>query len=358
MRVVIRVDSSFLIGSGHLMRCLTLAEQLRQKGVYDIVFVSRNLEGNLCSLIKSLGFTLVTLPKHDANPNLEGYATWLTVSQELDAKETIFAISRPQKVDWLIVDSYAIDETWENMLRPFVNHIMAIDDLANRKHNVDALLDQNFSPNREKVYEGLVPKECSLLMGLDYLLLRDEFYVAKKEMRQRNGGIDRILVFFGGADLTDETSKTLEAMEYFPEIYVDVAVGGSNPHAEKIADRCRTHEKWKYHYQVDYMASLMANADLAIGAGGTATWERCFLELPSLVVSIADNQSGGGEYYDSLGIWKYLGESKSVSALDIVSAVKEICRTSKLYGKMINAMRKLFENHKQGRAADILMNAR
>ena len=356
MQTVFRVDASRQIGSGHLMRCLTLANQLQKLGTEKVIFVSRDLEGNLFSLVGARGYEICILPRHDGMPRLNGYAAWLTVSQEIDAEETLSAISQYGKISWLIVDSYAIDETWENMVGPYVSRIMAIDDLANRRHNVDVLLDQNFSPGRDKDYACLVPQDCKLLMGLDYLLLRDEFYAAKNKVKQRNGEIQRVLVFFGGVDLTDETSKTLDAMELFPALVVDVVVGGSNPQAEKIAARCRKKANWQYHYQIDYMASLMAKADLAIGAGGTATWERGFLGLPSLVISVADNQSGGARYYDSLAIWKYLGEAAKVTTSDIVAAVRLLQSDTGEYLRMQNTLQKLFENHVQGRVANILLH--
>lgn len=355
MRVIFRVDASEQIGSGHLMRCLTLAGELRKMGADDIVFVSRDLEGNMFSVIEKQGYELIVLPKHIDYVQLSGYELWLTVPQEVDARETIALLYGQEKATWLIVDSYAIDKRWEEMLRPYVEHLMAIDDLADRKHDVDVLLDQNYAPGREKDYYALVPRNCKLLMGLDYLLMRDEFYVAKKYIGKSNGEINRVFVFFGGSDLTDETSKTLDAMESFPEIFVDVVVGGSNQQAGKIADRCGIHANWHYHYQIDYIASLMGNADLAIGAGGTATWERCYLELPSLVIAIADNQSGGAEFYDSQGIWKYLGEARSVTANDIVDAIRALQIDYGSYRKMIGTARKLFQNHVQGKVASILM---
>ena len=140
---VIRVDSSEQIGSGHLMRCLTLAEQMRKKNA-EVHFISRDLIGSLHRLVTEHEFSLHLLPRHEAQANLTGYAAWLTVSQTMDAEETVSTLSQIPPVDRLVVDSYALDIVWEQQMRPLVREIFVIDDLANRQHDCDILLDQNF----------------------------------------------------------------------------------------------------------------------------------------------------------------------------------------------------------------------
>lgn len=354
MKFFFRVDASSMIGSGHLMRCLTLAGQLRKMGVEQIAFISRDLVGNMFSLVRAHGYELYVLPRHVADEGLCGYDAWLTVSQELDARETMEALQGHGMVDWLIVDSYAIDRTWESMLRPYVSHIMAIDDLANRVHDVDLLLDQNFPAGREASYTGLVPEDCRLLIGQDYLLLRDEFYDAEK--KQRNGIIERVLVFFGGSDITNETGKALQALENFPDMKVDVVVGAGNPCASELEARCACHESWSFHFQIDYIAALMNKADLSIGAGGTTTWERCYLGLPSFVISIADNQSEGAEYYASRYLLHYLGKAEDVAVEDIVASILLFQDETMLYRRIQEGMKKVFEHHVPYRVADIIVH--
>lgn len=310
--IVFRVDSSSQIGSGHLMRCLTLANQLKDR--YEIVFISRDLEGNLNELVHKNGVELICLSRATSGGDLKGYEQGLTVTQEVDAEETK-SIVKNYKVKVLIVDSYAIDEKWESFIRPYVEKIMVIDDLANRKHDCDILLDQNYYENMETRYDGLVPSHCKLLLGPQYALLREEFYEAGKNIRQRNGSINNILVFFGGSDLTNETMKALRAIEKLPfqNIIINVIVGGSNPHKQIIKDFCSQHINMKYHCQIDYIAKLMNEADLAIGAGGATTWERCFLGLPTIVVAIAENQIVGTEYCHRQKIISYIGKKENIT---------------------------------------------
>ena len=327
MQIVFRVDSSIILGSGHLMRCLTLAGRLRKEKHAEIHFISRDLEGNLHDKIKDAGFILHALPRHAPVERLEGYAAWLTVSQEADAAETKAILQLIGLVDRLVVDNYALDETWERQMRPFAREIFVIDDLADRKHECDVLLDQNFYLDKESRYIGLVPETCKLLLGPKHALLREEFYEARKHLRKRDGRIQRILVFYGGSDLTNETMKALHALCAFHEmqrgVAVDVIVGAGNPRREEIRAFCNapSREWMTYYCQVDNMAEFMVRADLMLGAGGSTTWERCFLELPSIVTSVAENQRRIAADCAAAGYITYLGKAEETGEEQILSAL-------------------------------------
>ena len=322
--VAIRVDSSEQIGSGHLMRCLTLAERLRKDGA-EVHFISRDLSGSLHRLATERGFTLHLLPRHEMYPNLIGYAAWLTVPQLVDAEETGAILSRMQPVNRLVVDSYALDVVWEQKLRPLVREIFVIDDLANRPHDCDVLLDQNFYREMRHRYDGLVPPACKLLLGPCHALLREEFYAAREKIGVRDGVLRRILVFYGGSDVTRETEKTIRALIQLqlPSVAVDVVVGGSNPCRAYIKELCDAHRFLHYYCQVSNMAELMANADLCLGAGGTTTWERCFLGLPTIVTAIAENQFEICRDCAEAGYIYYLGRWDEVTVGDVAAAVQK-----------------------------------
>ncbi|MFC2315188.1 MAG: UDP-2,4-diacetamido-2,4,6-trideoxy-beta-L-altropyranose hydrolase [Selenomonas massiliensis] len=321
--VAIRVDSSEQIGSGHLMRCLTLAERLRKDGG-EVHFISRDLAGSLHRLVEEHGFLLHLLPQHEENPNLTGYAAWLTVPQVVDAEETGEILSRMQPVSRLVVDSYALDVAWEHSLRPLVREIFVIDDLANRRHDCDMLLDQNFYREMRHRYDGLVSPHCKLLLGPFHALLREEFYEAREHLRERDGILRRILVFYGGSDTTRETEKAIRALVQLQlsSVAVDVVVGGSNSHRAYIEELCDAYDFLHYHCQVSNMAELMANADLCFGAGGTTTWERCFLGLPAIVTAVAENQIQICEDCAEAGYIRYLGRWDEVTVEDIAAAVQ------------------------------------
>ena len=320
MKAVFRVDSSTQIGSGHLMRCLTLAGQLHKEKQAEILFLSRDLPGNLAKLVQEKGYRLVLLSRVEENAALEGYAKWLMVTQDEDARECIDVLREEAPVDMLVVDSYAIDERWESQVRSFVQKIMVIDDLANRKHDCDILLDQNFYLDKDARYYGLVPEHCQLLLGPQHALLREEFYEAKKHLRKRDGEIRNILVFYGGSDLTNETMKALQAivrLENCSALTVNVIVGGSNPYKNEVEAICQQYDFFHYYCQVDNIAEFMNAADLALGAGGTTTWERCFLGLPTLVTAIAGNQVEICKACSRAGYIRYLGLSSEVTVQQI-----------------------------------------
>ena len=329
--IVFRADASRLIGSGHVMRCLTLAQRLRKEQNAKVIFIMRKLSGNLIDVVRKQRFAVLVLPSADEDYKLDGYGLWLTVSMEVDAQQTIKVLQHYLQehdcdvADRLIVDSYALDEQWERMLRPYCKEIMVIDDLANRRHECDILLDQNFYSNKDVRYAGLVPEHCKMLLGPEHALLREEFYEAKKHLRKRDGTIKNILVFYGGSDLTNETEKAIKALvQLHDEGYsftADVITGVSNFRREKIEKICSKYHFLHYYCQVSNMAEFMNKADLMLGAGGSTTWERLYMELPALVTAVAENQIQGCEDCSQAGIIEYLGINEDVRVDTILEAL-------------------------------------
>ena len=346
IKVVIRTDATTRIGSGHVMRCLTLAEELRDAGA-EVGFVSRMHRGNLNDLIRGKGFRCLELPEAHSiqlpeqqgkNPRSE-YASWLGVSQQQDSQETMEALGG-ERVDWLIADHYGLDEQWERALRPHVKKIMVIDDLADRRHDCDLLLDQNFFINGETRYDGLVPPSCTKLLGPKYALLRKEFREARNNLRERSDEAKRILVSFGGADPANITGMAIEGLSdpKLLHLQVDVVIGSQNPNREKIEKLVQKRPGTALHIQATNMAELMSNADLAIGAGGSTTWERLFLGIPSIVIPIAKNQIPPTRDLCDLGVIMSPGESGEMSPKRLKAAVV----------KMLNNPQNLLEMSQSG----------
>lgn len=332
--MVFRADASSLIGSGHVMRCLTLAQRLHKEENAKVVFIMRRLSGNLIDLVRKQGFDVLVLPPADQDYELEDYGLWLTVPIEVDAQQTIEVLQHYLQehgfdvADRLIVDSYALDEQWEQMLRPYSREIMVIDDLANRRHDCDILLDQNFYLNKDVRYVGLVPEHCKMLLGPDHALLREEFYDVKKHPRKRDGTIKNILVFYGGSDLTNETEKAIKALVHLHDegynFTADIITGVSNSRREKIKHLCSKYHFFHYYCQVSNMAELMNKADLMLGAGGSTTWERLYMELPALVTAVAENQIQGCEDCCKAGMINYLGKAENVTVEIIREAINQM----------------------------------
>jgi len=293
MRVCIRTDASAIIGSGHVMRCIALAERLRTQGA-DVKFVCREFPGDYVGKLQEKGFAVERLSsKSERLPRDDGrYARWLGVDWETDAQETRTLLESSSPVDWLVVDHYAIDRRWEKHLRGVTRSLLTIDDLADRFHDCDILLDQNRIGENGQPYGHLVPAGCRILLGPTYALLRKEFAEKRMQLPHQGKGRIQILVFWGGVDQSNETAKTLAALDGIDagKVSISVVVGRNNPHKSSLEEICRGMEGVALHFDTEEMANLIFEADLAIGAPGVSSLERCCLGVPTVMASVAENQ--------------------------------------------------------------------
>lgn len=322
MLVAFRADASNEIGIGHFMRCVTLASELKKKGA-KCFFISRNLQPYLEEMLNNLSIEYLHLLPNKKSVNSEdlNHSKWLGVSQIDDAKQTIKALDNIN-CDWVVVDHYGIDYRWETIIRSKTKKIMVIDDIADRQHDCDVLLDQNFYQNMEKRYLEKVPRHCKLILGPKFALLNEEYRNIRKKTKIRDKGVGKILVFFGGADKNNFTSlaiRTLSEMKVSQKI--DVVVGAKHSNLEKIKSLCK-YNNFICHIQTSNMASLISNADLAIGAGGSSSWERCCLGLPSIIISLANNQINISKSLELLGAGIYIGNIDKVSLEDLKKALE------------------------------------
>ena len=295
MRVVFRVDASLQIGTGHVMRCLTLAQVLKENGA-SVEFICRKHEGSLIDKIHLSGFNvneLEVLEEIEVDDKL-AHSHWLGATQQQDAGACI-DIFKVKKTDWLIVDHYALDEQWQKRLKPYYEKLMVIDDLADRKYQCDVLLDQNFGRTSQD-YKDLVPASAKFLMGSEYALLRPEFekYRQYSLDRRKDEKFKKLLVNMGGADQDNITGKVIERLQTAKlpkDVEITVVMGKTAPHlASVITSANKLPYRSEVKVDVDNMAELMANADIAIGASGATTWERCCLGLPTIQLITAYNQ--------------------------------------------------------------------
>jgi UDP-2,4-diacetamido-2,4,6-trideoxy-beta-L-altropyranose hydrolase len=277
----------------------------------------------LIAQILQRGFTVSVLPTATETPIINevsvetqsNYAAWLGADWAADAAQSKIGVGTTA-VDWLIVDHYAINACWEQALRPLCRKLMVIDDLADRPHDCDLLLDQNLG--RDAVdYSQLVPAGCTVLAGPLYALLRPEFAGLRDESLRRRAApqLEHLLITMGGVDQADATGKVLEALQncQLPaDLRITVVMGQHAPWLERVQLLAKQMQQpTEVKINVNNMAQLMAYSDLAIGAAGGASWERCCLGLPTLIVVLAENQRGGAAA---------LEQSGSVKSLDRVDA--------------------------------------
>lgn len=299
MKVAFRTDASLQIGTGHVIRCLTLADALVGQGA-ECQFICRAHEGHLIDFIRSKGYVTHALPAGTAGSNLSAasnslaHSQWLGVSQAQDvaACTPILAAELP---DWLIVDHYALDRHSESALRPYYRNLMVIDDLADRHHICDLLLDQTFGRDEED-YRSLVPEHCHLLCGSSYALLRPEFAALRSNSMQRRAYpvLRQLLIAMGGVDKNNATGHVLQALHdcSLPkDCQITIILASTAPWLESVRNQAQG-MPWSTRLLVgvNNMAQLMANSDLAIGGAGATSWERCCLGVPTVMLVLARNQ--------------------------------------------------------------------
>jgi UDP-2,4-diacetamido-2,4,6-trideoxy-beta-L-altropyranose hydrolase len=293
------------------MRCLTLADALAERGA-ECRFVTSAGEGNLVSVIRERGHAVSVLAPGPAQraqvhrPATPAHSEWLGRDWETDAEETS-AVLQSEGADLLLVDHYAIDFRWEQRLRGSCPQLMVIDDLADRQHACDVLLDQNVGRSRAD-YEHLVPAECRILAGPRYALLRPEFAAQRPAALARRAGraeLRHLLVTLGGVDKDNATGTVLDALAACKlprDCRITVVMG---PHAPWIASvkaqAAAMSRPVEVLSGVANMAAIMADSDLAIGAVGGTALERCCLGLPTLALVIAENQRPGALALEAVG---------------------------------------------------------
>jgi UDP-2,4-diacetamido-2,4,6-trideoxy-beta-L-altropyranose hydrolase len=310
--VALRVDADERIGTGHLIRCLTLADALARHGA-RAHFISRGLAPRLCALVAERGHQLTTLEACDS----------AGCAEEDDAAQTLRALGA-QAWSWIVVDHYELGQPWEQRVRT-LGRVLAIDDLANRPHACDLLLDQNLVSAISTRYAGLVPEACGVLLGPTYALLDPLYADLHDRVPPREGAIERVLISFGGFDPDFLTERALEALIDVkrPEVEVDVVMADEIRAAE-IERRSRADQHIHVHRHLATLAPLMVGADLAIGAAGSTTWERLCLGLPTLVVTFADNQTPIAEELQRRGLARWLGHSHDVDTSTFAGALEPL----------------------------------
>lgn len=351
-----RADASGFMGTGHVTRCATLAETLQARGA-QTTFVCREFPGNLIApLREKAAVRVLPAPIQSTPVTGDDYAVWLGVPESTDAHETTAAL-HGDRPDWLVVDHYALGTEWEQQLRPHVGRLLVIDDLANRSHECDALLDQNYSDEGEGRHRGLVPGHSRLLVGPRYALLASAYASHRGTQPARVGTIRRVLVYFGGSDPFNLSGPTLTVLSEpeFSHLAVDLVVGMNHPQREALERQATGRPGTCVHGSRPHLADLMVSADLAIGAGGMSTWERMCLGLPALVVSLAENQRPTCEALAAAGLIQYAGDAGSVGVTQIRDALGSLIEDRDHLAALSSRGQLLVDGHGASRVADFML---
>jgi UDP-2,4-diacetamido-2,4,6-trideoxy-beta-L-altropyranose hydrolase len=325
-KILIRCDSSSLIGSGHVMRCLSLANKLRISG-HVVEFAARNLTYNINNAIEKKQFKLwlMNAPKSPQLPTTDE-SKWLEVNMEEEVSEFNHLLSHIRP-DWVIVDHYALDQEWEANVQKSVPNLLVIDDLF-RNHQCTHLLDQNYHTCHAQLWQGKIPKECQTFLGPQYALLNDEFL--KIPPKNEVPKVQNILAFFGGSDIAKASELFIETWKKInlPEVKAHLIIGQSNPRQRDLFNISVPNLKITPSSPDFY--HLMVDTDLYIGASGSTVWERTYLGVPGITIAIAKNQIAIARELMELGVHEYLGEAMTLSTEEFASSVLKIVSNDQL----------------------------
>lgn len=330
--VFFRVDSSPQIGSGHLMRCLAVAEGLPRDS--SAVFICRAHPGNMAHLARERGVRVEELPFDAASVrSLPPYTAWLGASEAVDAAQTSEAIGRfgPGIGSTIITDHYGVTADWQRTLKPRAAHLVCIDDLAAARLDCHIVLNSSPGADLRDRYAGKVNHDCRLLLGARFALLRKEFREAKK--RARSGEVQRLLVALGGADEHNVTARVLNAVSGL-NIHIDVVIGAAYPYSAALTGSKLAVRSITIHRQSAEMALLMNAADLAILGAGLTSLERLAMSLPAITLSLAENQDAQGQALAAAGTSLHLGRAETVSAAHLRSEIDKLLASPEALQRM------------------------
>lgn len=364
--ILFRADAGLKIGTGHVMRCLTLADALRAEGART-VFVTREHYGHVISEVTRRGHEVIILPgntgqPYGSHPSPPAHAPWLEANWQEDAAATRAAVSETKAV-WLVMDHYALDLAWqEAALMPGVS-LMVLDDLADRPHRADVLLDQNVGRVAAD-YADFVRGTCDLRIGPDHALLRPEFAQLREQALNRRQTLERpqnLLITLGGIDKGNATSRVLDALARTPaaqELGVTIVMGKSAPHLEAVHGHAHTLAmRTEVVVGVPNMSERMMRADICIGAAGSTAWERCTLGLPTLQIVLADNQVASARNMRAAGVSLALPPPDNPEFVDALAEGLDQLSNKDVYRAMAQAAASLTDGLGATRLAARLLGA-
>lgn len=331
--------ASQTIGGGHLYRCHALAETLLASA-WKVTFV---VSDQAAVMLENLSDGRVDIVVHDDRTKLN----------------TLVAERWPAGCELLIIDDYDRDRNFEASFVGWARQLLVIDDLADRKHFCDFLLDQTLG-RKECDYRGLVPEHCHLMVGASYALLRPQFAAARGtalERRNRGRTIGRVLVSMGASDPGNVTLKAMQALQLADlDAEIDIVLGPMPQNADDVRQQAtQLRSPCHIHWSVQDMAELMQKTDIAIGAAGSTSWERCCVGLPSIVVQTAANQASIARNLAEAGAAINCGPVHEDIVCDIAGHLRKLHENSELLSDMSEAASRICDGRGANRALEALV---
>lgn len=350
MKVAIRVDASRAIGTGHVRRMLALAAALRGCGA-KVQFITRDLGLDVPAMMREAGFDCTVLPPSDGAPFVSRvlHGVWAEIDPARDAAQTLVMLA--PRTDWVVVDHYAFDATWHIAIRTGARcRIAVIDDLADREIEADLLVDHNHADDHRAKYGGRVSARTRLLGGPRFALLGPAYADAP---RHRPGGkVESIGIFLGGVD---QANVSLVALEGIVRAGfngpVEIVSTGANPHLSALRDAAAARPDTTVSTDLPDLAAFFARHDVQIGAGGGATWERCCIGAPTVLLVAAENQLAVAPALREAGVVATPAPLRALDAESIAVALRPLLISAALRHDMSMRSRALVDGRGATRVA-------
>lgn len=342
MNIFIRVDAHFKIGIGHIYRCLKLASYINNTNT--IIFICKkynNLQNkkkefmnNIYEKItKKFKIKFIEL-KNDDSIKMD-MSTWFGEHYRLDADKTIKNLNN---CDILIVDHYSVDYRWENIVKKYTKKLIILEDFIGRKHNCDLIINGLITDTL--LYKNLVNSNCNLFLGNEYLIVGNEFFNQDIKLREKN----RISIFISGSDTTNETCKIINSLKINTKnknYNFDIIVGALNSNYKTILELCKE-DNFFIHYNIDNIWEIFNKSYISIGTLGQSSLERIALKIPSIMISLTENQLLVSKNLIDTNCFKYIGNIPQ----NYNNLYDEIINIEKNYIKYVENCRNYFKSNK------------
>tara|TARA_B100001123_G_C15340166_1_gene1034504 strand:- start:1270 stop:2346 length:1077 start_codon:yes stop_codon:yes gene_type:complete len=354
LNIFFRTDSSLSIGTGHLNRCINLADELKKMN-NNIFFISRNLPGNSNFIIKKRRYPILSLPKPTNYSITDNYNDWLGIPWFEDLNQTIKVISKLNKVvHWMIIDHYSLDQNWESNIRNIAKKVLVIDGPIHNKHYCDILLNSNYLKKSNNHYIKKINYDCKLLLGSKYCLIKNEKKLLKNKKNEKK--YIRLLIFYGGIDINNQTLRALKSIKHIRNklVYTNLVIGKNNPNKKELLRYSKNLKNIKVHIQTKKMYDLITNSDIGLCAGGINTWERLYLGLPSIVTAVSKNQESSLKKLNTTNSIVYLGSYQNVTIKKISENINLLLKNKSRLKNMSKIGKKLVDGRGVQRVSQII----
>ena len=342
MNIFFRVDTHFKIGLGHIYRCLKLTSYI--DNISNITFICKKYKNFdfrqkefMNNIYKKIikKFKIQFLYIENDNDIKKEMGTWFGENYKLDAYKTIKIL---KNCDILIVDHYSVDYRWENIVKKYTKKLIVIEDFVGRKHNCDLII--NGLVTDLSVYKNLVNDSCKIYFGNEYLIIGNQFFNQNIKLRQK----DRICVFISGSDITNETYKIVKSLKKInlnKKYKFDIIIGGLNINYNSIIQICND-ENFFIHYNIDNIWEIYNKSYISIGALGQGSLERIALKIPSIMITLTENQLLVSKSLIQSKCFKYMGNIP----LNYDNLIYEIADIEKNYNKYVSNCNKYLKSNK------------